>query len=271
MSTFGTRIRRWLHVAAMAGAVAVVAAQAKETRVDLSKETVGKPPQTFEPIIGTWIVAQDGPDKVIKVDGAPWKAAQDNAGKMLIENARRLYGTSNEELMDNAKQFAHYPIAVLRNFDNFTNGTISLKFKTIAGDADRASGILFNVKPNGDWLAVRYNDTEHNVAMWTFHGDGIRRNVKFSDRAKPFPLDRATWHELKLVVDGADTKTYLDGELALEVTLGTEPTPGRRGPPHPFLFPANNPTLQPPVRGRVGVWAKTDSTSEFKDYVISAK
>ena len=51
---------------------------------------------------------------------------------------------------------------------------ISVKFKTVAGDSDRASGILFNVKPNGDWLAVRYNDTENNVALWEFH-NGIRR------------------------------------------------------------------------------------------------
>jgi hypothetical protein len=156
--------------------------------------------------------------------------------------------------------------------DNFTNGTISLKFKTIAGDADRASGILFNVKPNGDWLAVRYNDTENNVAMWTFHGDGIRRNVKFSDRTKPFMLDRAAWHELRLVVNGADTKTYLDGQLALEVTLGVEPGASRSGrAPNEFMFPKNNPTLTPPVKGKVGLWAKTDTTSYFKDYVVTPK
>jgi len=71
---------------------------------------------------------------------------------------------------------------VLRSVDNFTNGTISVKFKTIGGEADRASGILFNVKPNGDWLAVRYNDTENNVALWEFH-NGIRRNVRFRIRA----------------------------------------------------------------------------------------
>jgi hypothetical protein len=59
-----------------------------------------------------------------------------------VPSARRLYGTSNEELMDNAK------------------------FKTIGGDADRASGILFNFKPNGDRLTVRYNDTENNVAIF---------------------------------------------------------------------------------------------------------
>ena len=97
--------------------------------------------------------------------------------------------------MDNAKQFAYYPVAVLKGVRNFSNGTISVKFKTIAGDADRASGILFNVKPNGDWLAVRYNDTENNVALWEFH-NGIRRNMRFSDRdqqvhARPRRVARA--------------------------------------------------------------------------------
>ena len=48
---------------------------------------------------------------------------------MLIDNARKLYDANNEDLMD------------------------------------RASGILFNVKPNGDWLSVRYQDTENNVAL----------------------------------------------------------------------------------------------------------
>ncbi|PYS34806.1 MAG: hypothetical protein DMG14_28585, partial [Acidobacteria bacterium] len=168
---------------------------AAETKVDLSKEQVGKPPATFEPIVGTWLVAQDGSDKVIMVDGRPWVASKDTPTKLLVASARRLYGVSNEELMDNAKQFAYYPVAVLKGVDNFTNGTISLKFKTISGDADRASGILFNVKPNGDWLAVRYNDTENNVAIWEFH-NGIRRNLRFSDRNKPFQLDRNAWHEL---------------------------------------------------------------------------
>ena len=187
---------------------------------------------------------------------------------MLLQSARKLYGTSNEELMDNAKQFAYYPVAVLKSVDNFSNGTISMKFKTVAGDADRCSGILFNVKPNGDWLAVRYNDTENNVAFWEFH-NGIRRNIKFSDRATPFMLDRSAWHELKMTVDGTSFKAWLDGKLALEYTLGSEPAAGRRGPPNPDLFPANNPVLRPPVAGKVGLWSKTDSTSYFKDYVVS--
>ena len=249
---------------------AIAALRAADIKVDLSKETVGRPPATFEPMVGTWLVAQDGADKVIMIDGRPWVASKDNPTKLLVETARKLYGTNNEELMDNAKQFAYFPVAVLRSVDTFSNGTISVKFKTVAGDADRASGILFNVKPTGDWLAVRYNDTENNVALWEFH-NGMRRNMKFN-REKKFMLVRAAWHELKLTIDGADLKTWLDGEMALEYTLGSMPGPGRNGaPPNPDLIPANNPVLRPPVAGKIGLWAKTDSTSYFKDYVVNPK
>lgn len=118
---------------------------ATERKVDLSKETPGSAPATFEPIVGTWVVAQDGGENVIMVDGRPWVAGKDNPTKLLIESARKLYGTSNEELMDNAKQFAYYPVALLKGLENFSDGTISMKIKTIAGEADRCSGILFNV------------------------------------------------------------------------------------------------------------------------------
>ena len=243
---------------------------ADEIKVDLSKEQPGKPPMAFEPMVGTWLIAQDGPDKVVMVDGRPWVASKDTPTKLLIESARRLYGTSNEELMDNAKQFAYYPVAVLRSVPTFTGGSISVKFKTVGGDSDRASGILFNVKPNGDWLAVRYNDTENNIALWEFH-NGIRRPVKFGP-PRQWMLDRGAWHALKMTVDGADFKAYVDGGLALEYTLGSQPGPGRNGaPPNADLFPENNPVLRPPVAGKVGLWSKTDSTSYFKDYAITTK
>lgn len=254
-------------VTVLAASLLAIALSAADLRVDLGTEQVGKTPMNFEPMVGTWVVAQDGKDKVIMVDGRPWVANKDNPTKLLIQSARKLYGTSNEELMDNAKQFAYYPVAVLKGVDNFSDGAISMKFKTIAGDSDRCSGILFNVKPNGDWLAVRYNDTENNVALWEFH-NGIRRPVKFSDRSKPFMLDRNAWHELKMTVNGADFKAWLDGGLALEYMLGAEPT-ATKGTPNPDLSPSTNPVLRPPIAGKIGLWSKTDSTSYFKDYAVT--
>jgi hypothetical protein len=79
-------------------------------------------------------------------------------------------------------------------------------------------------------------------------------------------LDRSQWHELKMTVNGADFKTWLDGKLALEYTFGADPV---RPNAHAFLFPKNNPTLMPPVAGKVGLWAKTDSTSYFKDFTVT--
>jgi hypothetical protein len=254
-------------------ALSVTSVAAADVKVDFSKETVGKPPTTFEPMVGSWTVVQDGADKAIMVDGRPWTASKDNPTKLLVESARRLYGTRNEELMDNAKQFAYYPVAVLKSVDNFSNGAITMKFKTVGGELDRCSGILFNVKPTGDWLSLRYNDTEHNVVLWEFH-NGIRRPLirpRDGDLLKA-EGDREKWHELKLEIDGANITGSLDGAKVLSYVLGSEPGPGRNNaPPNPDLLPANNPVLRPPVAGKVGLWSKTDSTSYFKDYVVSPK
>ena len=266
--------RHAINALALAAVVLTGAPQAaSQMKVDLGKETAGKPPTTFEPIVGTWIVGSDAGEKVIMLDGRPWVASKDNPTRLLVGSARKLYGTSNEELMDNAKQFAYYPVALLKSVDSFSNGSISVKFKTVGGDADRASGILFNVKPNGDWLAFRYNDTEHNVAFWEFH-NGVRRSIARGPEGAVLaaPGDREKYHELRLDIDGANLTGYVDGVSVLTHVLGSQPRPRRDGtPPNPDLFAANNPVLRPPVAGRIGLWSKTDSSSYFKDYVVSAK
>jgi len=268
------RSHPFIVIAAILGAGLVLSTVlAQEMKVDLSKEVVGKTPQIFEPGMGTWLVAQDGPDKVIKVDGTSYAASKSTPERLLIENARKMYGTSNEELLDNAKQFTFYPVAVLKTVDNFSNGTIAVKFKTISGEADRASGILFNVKPNGDWLTVRYNDTEHNLVLWEFH-NGVRRPLNHHGDGTLLSAagDREKWHDLKIDVEGAVVTAYLDGTKQWEYAIDAPPGPQRRGgAPNPDLIAANNPVLQPPVKGKIGLWTKTDSTSEFKDYVVVSK
>src|SRR4029450_5446853 len=108
---------------ALGAAIAVIAPlAAAEIKVDLSKEKVGSAPTTFEPMVGTWVVAEDAGEKVIMVDGRAWVASKDNPTKLLIQSARKLYGTNNEELMDNAKQFAYFPVAVMKNSPDFSDG-----------------------------------------------------------------------------------------------------------------------------------------------------
>ena len=50
-------------------------------------------------------------------------------------------------------------------------------FKLVDGKLDSCAGILFNLKPNGDYLTVRFNGKEDNVVLWTFN-KGKRSFVK---------------------------------------------------------------------------------------------
>ena len=119
------------------------------------------------------------------IDGRVWKRGQPAGG--LADKARELYGARNEEFIESVKAFAYYPIAVYKGLDNFENGEISVRFQMIGGTLDRCAGILFNVKPNGDYLTVRYNGTEDNVVLWTFN-NGVR---KFVNRAPTLDAARA--------------------------------------------------------------------------------
>ena len=187
-------------------------------RVSLARDVVGKEPASFIPMVGNWVVASDEGKKVILVDGRAWKKGQPAGG--LADKARAIYGARHEEFIDNVKAFAYFPIAVAKDVPDFTDGEISLRFKMIAGTLDRCAGILFDVKPNGDYLAVRFNGTEDNVVLWTFN-DGKRSFVKRG--TENFPLELGTWHELKASVHGTDFKAWLDGKLegTSAVTTGT--------------------------------------------------
>jgi hypothetical protein len=186
------------------------------------------------------VVSREGNKKVFFIDGRVWKRGQPAGG--LADKARELYGARNEEFIESIKAFAYFPIAVYKGVDNFENGDISVRFQLIGGALDRCAGILFNVKPNGDYLTVRYNGTEDNVVLWTFD-KGVRKFVK---RAPDLvPLELGTWHTLKVSVHGTELKSWLDDKLMVEFTL-----------------PA-------PVSGKVGVWSKTDSMTEFDEFTVT--
>jgi hypothetical protein len=209
-------------------------------RVDVAKDKVGAEPSTFLPMVGHWVVTEEDGKKVVMVDGREWKRGQPAGG--LADKARAIYGARHEEFIDNVKAFAYVPIAVAKGIDNFENGDISLKFMMVGGTLDRCAGILFNVKPNGDYLTVRFNGTEDNVVLWTFN-NGKRSFVKRAN--ENVPLELGTWHELRISIRGTDLKGSLDGKEILQFTLNE------------------------PVSGKVGLWSKTDSMTEFADFTVT--
>ena len=232
-------LRATLMIAVFAPAAALAQATTP-VRVDLTKEKAGAEPARFLPMVGNWMIAREGNKNVVMVDGRAWKRGQPSGG--LADKAREIYGAKHEEFIDNVKAFAYFPIAVAKDIEHFENGEISVRFSMVGGTLDRCSGIMFDLQPNGDYLAVRFNGTEDNVVLWTFN-NGKRSFVKRG--TQEVPLELGTWHELKMTVHGTAFTAALDGKPMIEFTL-----------PHP-------------VSGRVGLWSKTDSMSEFDDFTVT--
>jgi hypothetical protein len=110
--------------------------------------------------------------------------------------------------------YAYYPIAVMNACPDFREGSISVRFKGVAGRIDQAAGILFNVQPNGDYLALRANPLEDNLVLWQYE-KGRRSSVKWM-RNTPTPTGQ--WHELKLVGAGKQVEGWINGKRYCNMT-----------------------------------------------------
>ena len=215
------------------------AATAEPLKIDFSNETVGSEPTSFVNVVGVWRIEAEGDNRVLAVDGRKWKEGQASAG--LAERAKALYGERYAEFLDRVQAFAYFPYTVAKDVDDFRNGEISVRFKGISGRIDQGAGILFNLRPNGDYLTVRANPLENNLVLWKFER-GKRSSVVWI-RNTPTPTRQ--WHDLKVRINGAKIEGYLNGKRFLEHTW-TEP-----------------------ISGRVGLWSKADSYVFFDDYVVT--
>jgi hypothetical protein len=133
------------------------------------------------------------------VDGRQWKRGDPSGG--LADKARAIYGSKHEDFIDNVKAFAYFPYAIAQGVDDFRNGEISMRFQMVDGALDSCAGILFNVKPNGDYLTVRFNGKEDNLVLWTFN-KGTRKFVKKAQKIcrsneRVVHADRLTGHEVE--------------------------------------------------------------------------
>lgn len=209
-------------------------------KIDFSNETVGADPKSFVSVVGVWRIEQDDAKKVLAVDGRQWKEGQSSAG--IADKARTLYGDRYAEFLDRVQAYAYFPYAVAKDVPDFRNGEISVRFKGISGRIDQGAGILFNLKPNGDYLAIRANPLENNLVLWKFE-KGQRSSVKW---IRNTPTPTRVWHDLKLRIHGTKLEGYINGKRYLEHTLAE------------------------PVSGRIGLWSKSDSYVHFDAFTASA-
>jgi hypothetical protein len=207
-------------------------------RFDFAAETVGAEPKSVVPAVGQWLTGVDGERRVLVVDGRGWGRGQASAG--LADKARALYGERYAEFLDNVQAYAYFPLAVAQGIEDFRSGEIELAFKCVAGRIDQAAGIVFNLKPNGDYLVLRANCLEDNLVLFRYE-QGKRSSVEWVRNA---PTPTGPWHSLKLVAADRRVEGWLNGQRRLAHEL-----------PAPFS-------------GRIGVWSKADSVMYFDRYLV---
>lgn len=240
------RIKREM-LTALAGALAllwmaVLPALAKGVRtVDFGHDTPGSEAKAFSSLVGVWHVEKDGTRTVYAVDGRNWEQGLLAPGA--AEKVKALYGAGSAEFLHNLENYRYFPLTVLKEVKSFREGTVEVSFKPVSGRIDQAAGIVFNLKPNGDYLVIRANAQEGNLVFFKLD-QGRRSTVQWIGKV-PIPTNQ--WQTLKVVVNGRRIEGYLNGTRYLD-----------------YLWSES-------IGGRLGLWSKADSYVFFDKVSVTTK
>ena len=239
----------FVAAACLCGAGILATAQALIS-VDVNHEKPGSEPTHFIGLVGSWVVQNDGYRNILMEDGRKWKRSEPVAG--LDEKVRTLFGAGGEGFLNIVKSSPVYPFAVAQGLDDFRKGVLWVRFKLIETPGDQSGGLLFNLKPNGDYLAVEYNGSQgekgpkegvHHLALWSFTNGQAKLLQRSSEE---IPLGKL-YSTMYVTVEGTRLTASINDRKSLEYTLPAE------------------------VSGRVGVWCRGDSVTYFDDYRIAVK
>jgi len=126
---------------------------------------------------------------------------------------------------------------------SFQDLDLSVKFKAVSGNIDRAGGLVFRLKDPNNYYIVRANALENNYRL--YHVVNGRRS-QFA--GANFKVTSGEWHELRVEAAGNKITCYYDGNRKIEATDDTFKD-----------------------AGKVGLWTKADSVTSFDDLKVTAK
>ena len=118
------------------------------------------------------------------------------------------------------------------------DGFVEVKFKPIAGNDDRAGGVVWRWKDGDNYYVARANALEDNVSLY-YTERGRRITIKYVDA----PIASNAWHRLRVDFHGTRIRVALDGKSYIE--LDDSHIGGA---------------------GAVGLWTKADSVTAFDDF-----
>lgn len=218
---------RWIST--LAGAVlaltvtgVTVVADDKPLTLTFAKDDVDKLP-------ADWKAAKTGTDK-----GSEWKVVADKTAP----------SKSGYALAQVAKGPTKLFNLCVGEKTKFTDGTVSVKLKAVAGKIDQGGGVMWRYQDADNYYVCRYNPLEENLRVYkVVEGQRMQLGSKQDVEAK-----KDHWYTLSISHKGDAITCSLDGQKLIEVK---DATFGKAG--------------------KVGLWSKADAVTHFDELTITAK
>jgi len=179
----------------------------------------------------------------MKTGAAPagWTATQTGSGTAKWAVEKDDSAPSKPNVLKQSGQ-ATFPVC-FENDTNIKDGFVEVKFKPIAGKEDQAGGVIWRLQDGNNYYIARANALENNVTI--YHTIKGKRTEK---KRTKMEVASAQWHTLRVDFNGNHFIVTFDGKKALEW---------------------NDDTFKD--AGKVGVWTKADSVTEFDDFTYGSK
>jgi hypothetical protein len=179
----------------------------------------------------------------MKVGAVPpgWTATQTGSGTAKWTIEKDDSAPSKPNVLKQSGQ-ATFPIC-FKNDTNVKDGFVAVKFKPMAGKEDQAGGVIWRLQDANNYYIARANALENNVTI--YHTIKGKRTEKKRTNMK---VASGVWHTLRVDFSGSHFTVMFDGKKALEW---------------------DDETFKD--AGRVGVWTKADSVTEFDDFTYASK
>jgi len=145
---------------------------------------------------------------------------------------------------------ARFPVAVVSDI-SAADIDLSVRFKPVSGRVDQAAGLVWRFQNEDNYYIVRANALENNVVLYKVEkGNRTDLPVKGEGRTygKKAQVPSGQWSTLRVVAAGPRFEVHFNGSKLYEV----EDTTFSRA-------------------GKVGVWTKADSVTQFDDLTVTTR
>src|SRR4029434_8656951 len=128
------------------------------------------------------------------------------------------------------------------------DGYVEVRFRPLEGRADQAGGVVWRWQDANNYYIARANALENNLVAYKMV-NGKRTDLKPVGAGAPAygvntPVAPRAWHTLRVDFKGEELTVPPEADAA--------------------TFTVRDETLK--AAGRVGVWSKADSVTEFEDF-----